>query len=140
MQQLAQALKVDAGIRSFFGQGGEVEHHAVVLEEVRHLAVLRLQFIRQLVEIGRFQTQRQQRQAGALDLESGGAAAGQGNGHGRESVSVNAAEGRRKKLADLNSRIGAKRPAPARCCNKPAQPVMGSVLAALSVFFFFYRK
>ena len=50
MQQLAHALEVDDGLGLVGGQLGQVEHHTIVLEEVGHVAVLRLQFVGQHVQ------------------------------------------------------------------------------------------
>ena len=87
-QQRNQGGEVDIGrwgLAVFGGLGlqrGQVQHQQVVLEKAGVVTVLRAQLVRQHLQIGRLQAQRQQGQAGAFDLEGGGAAAGQGNGHG----------------------------------------------------------
>jgi hypothetical protein len=53
LQQLAQLLKVDLAARLLGRQGGQIEHHAVVLEEIGHVAVLGVQLLAQPRQIGR---------------------------------------------------------------------------------------
>ena len=50
VKQLAHALEVDDGLGLLGRQLGQVEHHTIVLEEVGHVAVLRLQFFGQHVQ------------------------------------------------------------------------------------------
>src|SRR5262249_61057534 len=72
-EQLEQPREVDrltlAPLRLRL-EARQIDHQGVVIEEIRDVAIARLELARQCIQVRRLQDQGDERQRGALDLES----------------------------------------------------------------------